>query len=100
MSAQMVPGFRTASTGSPADRSPDVVDIKSARQARNPQMASWFCATCDLVAEGFTPTECAYLATVHDQVQHGSRQTAMVMLGSASPVPPTTDLDTGLGIGA
>ena len=97
MSAFTVPAS-PASSGS--RHGSEVVDLTSARQARHPQSASWFCPACDLVAEGFAPTECAYLAAVHDQVQHGSRQTARVMLGSASPVPPTTDLTADLGIGA
>jgi len=103
MSNSLIPGSRSASTGSVAalDRSPEVVDLKSAREARHPQFANWFCPTCDLVADGFTPTECAYLAAVHDQVQHGSSRTALVRLGAATPVPPATpDLDAGLGIGA
>src|SRR4051812_28750007 len=103
MWASQVPGFRPASAGSAAafDRPPDRGDLKSAREARQPQSASWFCPACDLVAEDFMPTECTYLAAVHDQVQHGSSPTARIVLGSATPLPPATpDLDPGLGIGA
>jgi hypothetical protein len=92
-------------------RRPDVVDLTTARQARQPSSAHWFCPVCDLVAGDFTPTECSYLATVHDQVQHGSRPTASVVPGPARPVPAQA-LDAageraagaaagaGLGIGA
>jgi hypothetical protein len=105
MSASTVPSAWSASSAAPlATPGPsggDVVDLTSARQARHPQTASWFCPTCDLVAEGFGPTECAYLATIHDQLQHGSRPTAHVVVSNAAPVPPPTrSLDAGLGIGA
>lgn len=73
----------------------DVVDLASARQARQPGAAHWTCTVCDLVADGFSPTECAYLADVHDQLQHGSRPTARVVLRPA-PAPQAA----GLGIGA
>jgi hypothetical protein len=93
-------------------RRPDVVDLTTARQSRQPSSAHWFCPVCDLVAGDFTPTECSYLATVHDQVQHGSRPTASVVLGPAAPVPALdatgervgartgATAGTGLGIGA
>jgi hypothetical protein len=105
MSTAPVPSAWSASSAVPlvtADPSGgDVVDLTSARQARHPQTASWFCPTCDLVAEGFAPTECAFLAAVHDQVQHGSRPTAHVVVWNAAPVPPPTrSLEAGLGIGA
>jgi hypothetical protein len=83
----------------PTGRGPEVVDLSTARHARQARTASWFCPSCDLVAEGFTPTECAYLAAVHDQVQHGSRRTTIVYPGAAIPVPPT-NLESGLSIGA
>ena len=89
MSTLSVPSARSAS---------EVVDLTTARQARQPQSAEWFCPACDLVATGFTPTECAYLAAIHDQVQHRSRQTARVVVGAA-PVTPGTDV-ADLGIGA
>ena len=90
----------SASLAPTSGRGPEVVDLTSARHARQAQTASWFCPSCDLVAEGFTPTECAYLAAVHDQVQHGSRRTAVVHPSGATPVPPPTSLESGLGIGA
>ena len=107
MSTSSVSSSRSASSAvvPVADRFPDVVDLKSARDARQPQSAHWVCPACDLVADGFTPTECAFLAAVHDQVQHGSRQTAQIVQGSA-PRPgadidaAAPDLGTGLGIGA
>jgi hypothetical protein len=83
--------FRAAASA----RHRDVVDLASAREARQPSAAHWSCPVCDLVAGGFTPTECAYLAAVHDQLQHGSRPTARVALGPA----PAAEA-TGLGIGA
>ena len=83
MSTSLAPGLRSAS--------PDVVDLSSARQARQSPSAAWVCAVCDLVAEGFLPSECAYLAAVHDQVQHGSRQTARIVLGAAAR--PGADID-------
>jgi hypothetical protein len=95
----------TSFTTSVRSASPDVVDLSSARQARQSQTAAWVCPDCDLVAEGFLPTECAYLAAVHDQVRHGSRQTARIVL-DAAPRPgvdvdaSAPDLGTGLGIGA
>src|SRR4051812_4881952 len=89
----------------PLDRRPDVVDLKSAREARQVSSAHWVCPMCDLVAAGFTPTECAYLAAVHDQVQHGSRQTARIVLGTptapASPASAVSEAATAdFGIGA
>jgi hypothetical protein len=93
----------------PGSASSDVVDLTTARQARQSANAAWFCPTCDLVAEGFSAGECAYLAAVHDQIQHGSRQSALVMLAGVTPVPPPPsrtlealdgDLGAGLGIGA
>jgi hypothetical protein len=103
MSTLGVPSSRSASenpggVGGWAN-SPDVVDLTSARQARQPQSAEWFCPACDLVATGFTPTECAYLAAVHDQVQHRSRQTARVVVGAAA-LPPGEGVGADLGIGA
>jgi len=101
MSTSPVPSARSASS--------DVVDLSSARQARQPQSAAWVCPECDLVAEDFAPTECAYLAAVHDQLRHGSRQTARIVLRTAPlqtvdvtvQVDATApDLGTGLGIGA
>jgi len=97
MSTSLVPSARSASS--------DVVDLSSARQARQAQSAAWVCPDCDLVADDFAPSECAYLAAVHDQLRHGSRQTARIVLGSASrpavDVDATApDLGTGLGIGA
>ena len=91
MSASLVPAV---------SHGPEVVDLASARHARQTQTASWFCPSCDLTAEGFTPTECAYLAAVHDQVQHNSRTTAQLRPTGATPAPPTEDLEAGLGIGA
>lgn len=88
----------SASLAPRSGRGPEVVDLSSARHARQAQTASWFCPSCDLVAEGFTPTECAYLAAVHDQVQHGARRTAVLRPGGATP--PPEELDAGLGIGA
>jgi hypothetical protein len=82
--------FRAAASA----RLRDVVDLASARQAR--QAAHWTCPVCDLVADGFTPTECAYLADVHDRLQHGSRPTARVVLRPA----PAVEAAAGLGIGA
>jgi hypothetical protein len=95
----------TSLAASVESASSDVVDLSSARQARQSPSAAWICPVCDLVAEGFLPSECAYLAAVHDQVQHGSRQTAQIVQGSA-PRPgadidtAAPDLGTGLGIGA
>jgi hypothetical protein len=74
----------------------DVVDLASARQERQASAAHWSCPVCDLVAGGFTPTECAYLAAVHDQLQHGSRPTARVVLSPA----PAEAASADLGIGA
>lgn len=91
-----LPGARSTSSDAPAA---DVVDITAARHARETRSADWYCSACDLVAEGFTPTECAYLAAVHDQVQHGSRPTARVIAANATPVPPA-DVEAGFGIGA
>jgi hypothetical protein len=97
MSTSLAPDVRSASS--------DVVDLSSARQARQSPSAAWVCSVCDLVAERFLPSECAYLAAVHDQVQHGSRQTARIVL-DAAPRPgadvdaSAPDLGTGLGIGA
>ena len=73
-----------------------IVDLASARQARQPAAAHWSCSVCDLVAGGFTPTECAYLADVHDRLQHGSRPTARVIAGPA----PAAEATASLGIGA
>ena len=84
--------FRAAASA----RLRDVVDLTSARQARQSSAAHWTCPVCDLVADGFTPTECAYLADVHDQLQHGSRPTARVVAGPA----PAAEATAGLGIGA
>src|SRR5687767_10451123 len=95
----------TSLAASVGSASSDVVDLSSARQARQSPSAAWVCPVCDLVAEGFLPSECAYLAAVHDQVQHGSRQTAQIVQGAA-PRPgadidaSAPDLGTGLGIGA
>lgn len=77
----------------------DVVDLSFARQTR--QSAAWVCPDCDLVAARFTPTECAYLAAVHDQVQHGSRKTAQVVVGISGRVDLTAapGLDAGLDAG-
>ena len=90
----------SASLAQTSGRGPEVVDLSSARHTRHTQTASWFCPSCDLVAEGFTPTECAYLAAVHDQVQHGSRRTAVLRPGGTTPAPPPAELSAGLGIGA
>jgi hypothetical protein len=101
----MSTSFTTSAPSASATAASDVVDLSSARQARQSQTAAWVCPVCDLVAEGFLPTECAYLAAVHDQVQHGSRQTARIVLGAAPRPgadidPSAPDLGTGLGIGA
>jgi hypothetical protein len=85
--------FRTSAA---ADR-PGVVDLRVARRVRHAPVAHWFCPVCDLLAGDFSPTECAYLANVHDQIQHGSRPTAEVVAGAAGPTPSTA---TDLGIGA
>ena len=83
--------FRTKASS----RLRDVVDLTSARQARQPSAAHWSCPVCDLVADGFTPTECAYLAAVHDQLQHGSCPTARVVAGPAPALAAAADLGIG-----
>ena len=68
------------------DRAPEVVELKSATQPREPaSSAGWSCASCDLAATGFSAGEAAYLAKIHDQVMHWSAPTAMIHLGL--PVP-------------
>jgi hypothetical protein len=84
--------FRAAASA----RLRDVVDLTSARQARQAVRGA-----LDLPGlrprgpGGFTPTECAYLADVHDQLQHGSRPTARVVLGPAPAAGATADLGIG-----
>ena len=63
-----------------ADRSPDVVELKQVREAKQAAAAvsGWACTVCDLAAVGFTVLEAAFLARIHDQVMHGSTSTASV----------------------
>lgn len=81
--------YDTIRSSSPVpDRTPDVVDLKAERQVRRPSAsvlpaapcAGWVCPVCELSSTGFTPTEAAYLARVHDQLLHGSSPTAHVQL--------------------
>ena len=79
---QQSPGSSSARTG------PDVVvDLKTARQARQTGTAGWSCETCDLSSTGFGTAEAAYLARVHDQLRHGARQTALIQVTGPATDP-------------
>ena len=73
------------STATPLRSLPDVVvELKTARPARQAGTAGWSCETCDLSSTGFGPAEAAYLARVHDGLRHGARQTALIQVTGAA----------------
>ena len=89
----------TTSSGMPTagpaalDRAPEVVELKSATQPREPATsAGWSCSSCDLAATGFSAGEAAYLAAIHDQVMHWSCPTALIHLGTPVPGQVARDL--------
>ena len=79
-------GTMPAAVPATLDRAPEVVELKSATQLREPATsAGWSCPSCELAASGFSAAEAAFLAAIHDQVMHRSCPTAMIHLGT--PVP-------------